>query len=192
MSGLDDLNRAADEARDQVRAARDALAASRTARGGAPARSAKEAERQLAALRAAVSDDALLLRDRLAGGQDPAASGALRNAVLATAAAVTGVVGLGLLGRGAVRRGAERRSLQRQAVSLARVFAQQGLTSTSPGSRPRSDASTAPASRGRGGGILLLALAGAAAAGAVLVQQQRGAPVDPDDLWLPERSPGPA
>jgi hypothetical protein len=189
MSARDDLERAAEEARAQVREAREALAASRAARSGGPARDRREAERQLLALRGAVEDDARTLRDRLTG-QDPSATRSLRIAALTASGAVAGVVGLGLLGRGALTRSTERRHVERQARAVARALADQARAAASDlgarGSRP------GPSVRRRGRGALLLAVVGAAVAGAVVVQQRRSAPVDPDDLWLPEESVGPA
>jgi hypothetical protein len=190
MSGLDDLNRAADEARAQVREAREALAASRDARGGGRARDRSEAERQLLALRGAVEEDVRTLRDRLTG-EDPTAARALRVAALATSGAIAGVVGLGVLGRSALSRSAERRSIERQALAVARVLADQARAAASGVSSAASRPS-APSRRRRGGGVLLLAVVGAAVAGAFVVQQRRSAPVDPDDLWLPEETVGPA
>ena len=190
MSGLDDLNRAAEEARAQVREARDALAASRSARGGGPARNAREAERQLAALREVVADDVRTLRDRVTG-KDPAAARALRIAALSTAGAIAGIVGVGVLGRSAVARGSDRRRIERQAIAVARALADQVHVASGAGDS-RAGRSSASGSRRRGGGMLALAVIGAAVAGAVAVQQRRSAPVDPDDLWLPEETLGPA
>lgn len=186
MRGLDDLERAADEARSQVREAREALASSRTARGGGRARDAKDAERQLQSLRGAVTEDARLLRKRLSG-QDPAATRGLRIAALSASGTVAGIVGAALVGRGALTRRSDRRSLQRQASALARALAAQALTGVA-GSEP---APPTPRRRGRRG-VMLLALAGAVTAGAMIAQQRRIAPVDPDDLWLPVEPSGPA
>jgi len=189
MSGLDDLNRAADQARAQVRDAREALAASREARGGGPARDRREAERQMLALRGAVEDDVRTLRGRLTG-QDPSASRSLRVAALTASGAIAGVVGIAALGRSALSRGSERRRVERQALAVARVLADQARAAaagvSSIASRP-----SAPTRR-RGGSTLLLAAFGAAVAGAVIAQQRRAQPIDPDDLWLPEETVGPA
>jgi hypothetical protein len=190
MSGLDDLNRAAEQARAQVRQAREALAVSREARDGGPARDRREAERQMLTLRGAVEDDIRALRDRLTG-QDPSASRSLRIAALTASGAIAGVVGVAALGRGALSRGSERRRVERQALAVARVLADQARAAAagvgSATSRP-----AAPTRRRRGSGTLLLAAVGAAVAGAVIVQQRRAQPVDPDDLWLPEETVGPA
>jgi hypothetical protein len=190
MSARDDLEKAAEQARTQVRAAREALASSRDARGGGRARDAKEAERQLLSLRAAVSADVRSLRDRLSG-QDPAASRALRNAALGTSGTIAAVVGAGLVGRSAISRRADRRTVQRQAVALARALAAQDRSRSSDA--PTGDSSGSGRSRRRGrGGVTLLAFAGAVAAAALFAQQRRSAPIDPDDLWLPEEPSGPA
>jgi len=186
MRGLDDLERAAVEARSQVREAREALASSRTARGGGRARDVKDAERQLLSLRGAVAEDARLLRARLTG-EDAAATRGLRMAALGTSGAVVGLVGAGLLGRGALARRSDRRSVQRQALALARALSAQALSDVMGGDA----AAHAPRRRGRSG-VVLLALAGAVATGVVLARQRRIAPIDPDDLWLPVEPSGPA
>lgn len=182
MSARDDLTRATEEAKAQVEAARAALAASREARSGGRAKNAREAERQLSALRGAVVDDVRALRGRL-GALDPAARrGATTTAVVGAGALAT-LVGSGLAVRGQVRRRIAQRGVQQQAVAIARALAGSTLDAPrSPSGRSR---------RGRGTLITLLAV-GAAAAGAAAFQQRRGAPVDDDDLWLPERGPGPA
>ena len=72
MSARDDLTRATDEARAQVRAARETLARSRDATGGGPAKDVTQAEAQLDALRDAIAGDLRQLRDRVTG-LDPAA-----------------------------------------------------------------------------------------------------------------------
>jgi hypothetical protein len=189
MRGLEDLNSAAEQARAQVREAREALAASRQARGGGgPARDRREAERQMLTLRGAVEDDVRTLRDRLTG-QDPSATRSLRIAALTASGAIAGVVGVAALGRGALSRGSERRRVERQALAVARVLAEQARAAASG----VGSATSRPSARTRrGGGTLLLAAVGAAVAGAVIVQQRRAQPVDPDDLWLPEETVGPA
>jgi hypothetical protein len=185
MSARDDLNRATEEARAQVDAARSALAASRAARSGGPARNPREAERQLHALRGAVSDDVRALRERLTGVDASARRGAATAAVVG-AGALASLVGSGLAVRGRVRRTIARRGVQQQAAAIARAMLTQ---SSSPDVTPRREGRG-----GRGGrGALIAVLAvGAAVAGAALLQQQRNAPVDDDDLWLPERDLGPA
>jgi hypothetical protein len=56
MSARDDLTRATEQARAQVRDARRARGVTRRAHGGS-AKNARQAEQQLDALRAAVADD---------------------------------------------------------------------------------------------------------------------------------------
>ena len=188
MSARDDLERAATEARTQVSTAREALAASREARGGGEARNARQAEDQLHALRGAVADDVRALRDRLVGLDASTRRGATTAAV-AGAGTLAALVGSGLAVRGRVRRGIAQRGVQKQALAIARAMAGEALgAATSATSTP-----TAPVpGRRRGRGALVAVLAvGAAVAGAALVQQRR-APVDDDDLWLPERDLGPA
>ncbi len=185
MSTRDDLARAGDEARTQVQAARDALAASREARGGGPARSARDAERQLTALRGAVADDARALRDRI-GGLDPAARrGAVTVAGAGLAAAAT-LVGAGLAVRGSLRRASKERGLRHQATALAVELARQAAVSR--GAVP--DGARSGRRRGRTA-IGALALVGAAAGVAVMAQRRSG-PIDDADLWLPEQDLGPA
>jgi hypothetical protein len=187
MRGIDDLDHAAGAARAQVRDARAALAASREARTGGRARDAREAERQLIALRDAVTTDARELRDRLTG-TDPAASRTLGLAALATTGTLASVLGAGLIGRRSLARATERRRIERQASALGRVLAEQARAAT----QAPVGAAASPRRRRRGGGLLVVAALGAAVAGAVALQQRRSAPIDPDDLWLPEEDPGPA
>lgn len=187
MRGIDDLDRAAGTARAQVRDARAALAASREAQAGGRARNAREAERQLIALRGAVTSDARELRDRLTG-TDPAASRTLGLAAVATTGTIASILGVGLIGRRTLARATERRHIERQAVALGRVLAEQARAAAQ-------DSVGVPASprrRRRRGGLLAVATLGAAVAGAVILQQRRTAPIDPDDLWLPEEDLGPA
>ena len=178
MSTRDDLSRAAEEARTQVEVARQALTASRDARGGS-ARDTRQAEQQLHDLRRAVAGDVHALRDRLTT-LDPSARRGAAAAAIAGAGALATLVGTGLTVRSRVRRGLEQRGVQKQALAIARAM----LETTGP-------SSTAPRRRRRGGAILSVLAVGAAVAGAVIVQQQRSAPVDDDDLWLPERDLGP-
>jgi hypothetical protein len=185
MSMRDDVTRAGDEARSQVQAARDALAASRTARGGGPAKNAREAERQLAALRGAVADDVRALRDRV-GGLDPAARRGAATVAGASAAAVATLVGSGLALRGSLRRASQQRGLRHQATALALELARQAAG-------PQ-DGAGSGARRGRRTGRRLvgaLVVVGAVA-GAAVVAQRRNAPIDDADLWLPEQDLGPA
>lgn len=185
MSAREDLERAAAEARGQVDAARAALAASREARIGGSAKDARQAEEQLHALRDAVGGDVRALRDRLVQ-LDPAARRGATTAALAGAGALAALVGSGLVVRSRVRRGFEQRGIERQALAIARAMAE-GVRAGggSEGSSPRRG-------RRRGRGVLAAVLAaGAAAAGAAIVQQRR-APVDDADLWLPEEDLGPA
>jgi hypothetical protein len=193
MTTRDDVTRAADEARAQVGAARDALAASRDARSGGSAKNLRHAEQQLESLRGAVSDDVRALRDRLVG-LDPSARRGATVAAVAGAGAIATLVGSGLAVRSRVRRGFEQRGVQRQALAIARAMVGQQLDAVVPAALGTSAGAVGRASgRRRGRGALLGVLAvGAAVAGAALVQQRRGAPVDDDDLWLPERDLGPA
>jgi hypothetical protein len=190
MSARDDLEQAAEQARSRVREAREALASSRSALGGGPARTAKEAERQLLSLRRSVTDDVLSLRERLSG-KDAGATRALRITALSTSGAIAGVVGAGLLSRNAITKRSERRSMQQQAVALARALAEQAVNAVDRDSAP-----TAPRSgrRSRGGRrrAALLALAGATATGVMVAQLRRNATIDEDDLWLPVEPSGPA
>jgi len=187
MSARDDLTRASDEARAQVQAAREALAASRSARAGGSAKNARQAEQQLHALRGAVADDVRALRDRLSS-LDPTARRGTVTAAAAGAGGLVALVGSGLAVRSRVRRGLAQRGIQQQALAIARAMVTQTLDAPSPsadrGSRRRGGR--------RGGGALLTLLAvGATVAGAAIAQQRRSTPVDDDDLWLPERGPGP-
>jgi hypothetical protein len=187
MSARADLDRAAAEARAQVDHARAALAASRDASGGGPAKNARQAEEQLHRLRGAVADDVRALRDRLTGLDDGARRGATTAAALGAGALVT-LVGSGLAVRRSVRRGLKQREVRQQATAIAKAMAGSVLAPTSSAAV----ASRSPRGRvGRGALLATLAL-GAVAGGAALVQQRRSAPVDDADLWLPERDLGPA
>jgi ATP-dependent exoDNAse (exonuclease V) alpha subunit len=179
MSARDDLARATEEAKAQVDAARAALTASRDARSGGRAKNAREAERQLQALRGAVVDDIRALRGRL-GSLDPSARRGATTAAVVGAGALATLVGSGLAVRGRVRRGIAQRGVQQQAFAIARALAGSAL-----------DAPGSPSGRSRRGTLVTLLAVGAAVAGAAALQQRRGAPVDDDDLWLPERGPGP-
>lgn len=180
MSVRDDVARAGDEARAQVSAAKDALAASREARSGGPAKDARQAEQQLHALRGAVADDARALRDRLVGLDPSARRGAAATAA-AGAGAVMALVGTGLAARAALRRGAARRSADVQARALAAALARGAFDAV--------QGATSPGRVRRRGRPALAALAlGAVVAGAVAVQRRRSAPVDDADLWLPEQA----
>jgi len=185
MSARDDLTRATGEARAQVRSAREALAASRDARSGGTAKDVGEAEQQLAALRDEVATDLRVLRDRVTGLGDAERRGATLASVagLGTLAAL---VGTGLAVRGRVRRALSQREVQQQARAIASAMARQAADAAADtvGAGAR-----AGRRRGRGGMLTALTL-GAAVAGAFVAQQRRNAPVDPDDLWLPEREPG--
>jgi hypothetical protein len=145
----------------------------------------------LLALRRAVVDDIRELRGRLTD-RDPATSRAVRVATLSAAGGLAAVVGGGLLGRGALTRSAERRRAQRQAISFARALTEHVLPEQlTAGLNMRQSPATSRTRRRRGDAMLLLAVVGAAAAGAMVLQQRRSAPVDPDDLWLPEVTSGP-
>lgn len=185
MSARDDLTRATDEARAQVRSAREALAASRDARTGGVAKDATQAEQQLDALRAAVADDLRVLRDRVAG----LGAAERRGAAIASVAGVgtlAALAGTALAARGRVRRALTRREVQEQARAIARAMAQQAMDTAAGAIGAREDEGRR---RGRGGMVTALAL-GAAVAGAVVARQRRAGPIDPDDLWLPEREAG--
>lgn len=185
MSARDDLERAAAEARAQVGAAREALTASREARGGGEAKDARQAEQQLHALRGAVADDVRALRDRLTS-LDASTRRGVATAAVAGAGTLAALVGSGLAVRGRVRRSIARRGVQQQALAIARAIADESLGATT------SKGSTPPARRRRGRGALLTALVVGAAVGGAAILQQRRAPADDDDLWLPERDLGPA
>jgi len=188
MSARDDLARVTDEAREQVRDARAAVAASRETRGGGPAKNARQAEQQLHALRAAVAADVRSLRGRAAGA-DRTTRAKARTAALTGAGALSAVVGAGLATRRAVSGRVQRRTMQRQASALALALAEQATQAAAGSAGDRS--STRTRRGGRGGLVAVLAV-GAAVGAAALVRQRRYAPVDPDDLWLPERTAGPA
>jgi len=179
MSGRDDLARATAEARAQVRAARDALDASRDAVGGDPAKDARQAEQQLERLRGAVASDLRELRGRMTDLDAGTRRGATL-AGLAGAGALAALVATGLAVRGRVRRGLGRREAERQARAIAAAMARR-TTGGHDGARHR----------GRAGLVTALVI-GAAVAGAAGVQQRRGAAIDPDDPWIPERPTGPA
>jgi hypothetical protein len=185
MTTRDDLARAADEARAQVQEARDALSASRDARSGGVAKNARQAEQQLHALRGAVADDVRALRDRIVG-LDPSARRGVGVTAAVGAGTLTTLLGAGLALRRRVRRGIETRGIEREAVAIAAAMARQALDPTA--SAPR----TVAPRRGRRATLIAVLVAGAALAGGVVLQQRRTAPVDPDDLWLPEDTPGPA
>jgi hypothetical protein len=181
MSVREDVTRAAEEAREAVESARRALAVSREAKAGSSARSAREAERQLHALRGAVVDDVRALRDRLSASDSSARRGAVTVAAAGAGALVT-LVGSGLAVRSRIRRSATQRGVQQQAVAIARAMVDQTL-----GTPTGKDG----ARRGRGA-LLAVLVVGAAVAGAAVRAQQRTTPVDDDDLWLPERRLGPS
>jgi hypothetical protein len=183
MSARDDIARATDEARAQVASARHVLAASREAKGGGAARNAREAERQLHALRGAVVDDLRALRGRVSSTDPSARRGALTVAA-AGAGAVATLVGSGLAVRGRIRQGLRQRGVERQAEAIARAMVGRALAP--------SDTGASRGGRRRRGALLTVLVVGAAVAGAAVLQQQRNAPVDDDDLWLPEHDLGPS
>jgi hypothetical protein len=173
VSARDDLEQAAQAARRQVDEAREALARTRAEAAGGPAGSAKRAEQQVEAIRSAIEHDLRTLRER-ATGVNITAPGPARTAALTAGAGLLAVVGVAALGGRGVRRARARRDIDRQARALASALARQA-SEVMPATR-----------RGRGG--LLLAAAGAAIAiGAGVVASRRDRPIDPDDLWLPER-----
>jgi hypothetical protein len=187
MTAREDIERAADEARAQVRDARAALAASREARGGGAAKDVRQAEAQLLALRDAVAGDARALRDRLAG-LDGSARRGVGTIAVAGAGALATLVGGGLMVRGRVRRGVADRGVQRQASAIAAALARELVQPAGAARAPRESGG-----RRRGRAALIAAVVtGAVVAGRVVAEQRRSAPVDPEDLWLPERGTAPA
>jgi hypothetical protein len=191
MTTRDDFTRAADEARAQVSAARDALAASRDARSGGSAKNLRQAERQLESLRGAVADDVRALRDRLVT-LDPSARRGATVAAAAGAGALATLIGTGLAVRSRVRRGVAERGVQKQALAIARALVGQQLDVAAMAGSGAPVGSSGRRRRGGRGALLGVLVVGAAVAGAALVQQRRDAPVEDDDLWLPERDLGPA
>jgi len=173
MSARDDLEQAAQAARLQVEEARAALARTRADAAGGPAGSAKRAEQQVEAIRGAIERDLRTLRDR-ATGVSITAPGPARTAALTAGAGLLALAGAAALGTRGVRRARSRRDIDRQARALAAALTRQ--------------ASEVPSNARRGRSGLLLAAAGAAlAVGAGIVANRRNRPIDPDDLWLPER-----
>lgn len=177
MSARDDLEQAAASAREQVDEARSALAQLRAAAGGGPAGSAREAEAQLRTLRTALERDVTTLRER-APLASVTAPGPVRTAAIVAGAGLLAVVGAGVLGRRGLERARSRRRIEQQAVALADALARRASDGDAGGQRD-----------GRGGrGALVVALAGAAlAAGVGIVRERRSRPIDPAELWLPER-----
>lgn len=189
MSAREDLTRATEEARAQVHEARAEVASARQARSGGPAKNARQAEQQLHAIRAAVADDLHSLKGRVTGA-DTTARRRVGAVALAGGAALTAVIGTGLAARSAVSGRVTRRAMQRQASALAAALAEQASWATS--SSAAGDLARAGGRRrGRGGLVAMLAV-GAAIGATALVRQSRQAPIDPDDLWLPERTAGPS
>lgn len=188
MSARDDLTRATEDAREQVRDARSAVTSARQARAGGSARNARQAERQLHALRAAVADDVRSLRER-ATRSDADTRRRARTVGLAGAGALSALLGTGLAARGALSRRSRRRDVQRQAAALAAALADQAARALSAPDGRRSDPN---ARRGGRVGLITVLAIGAATGAAALVRQRQQAPIDAEDLWLPERSPGPA
>lgn len=192
MSVRDDLTRATEDARAQVREARDAVASSRQERSGGPARNARQAEQQLHALRAAIADDLHSLKGR-ATSADTDARRRAGTMALAGGVALSALIGTGLAARSAVTGRVGRRAIQKQAAALAAALAEQaaransGSAGSTTGGRARADGRR----RGRGGLVAVLAV-GAAIGATALVRQSQQAPIDPDDLWLPERTAGPS
>jgi hypothetical protein len=180
MSARDDLEQAAASARAQVDEARSALAELRAAAGGGPAGSAREAEAQLRTLRTALERDVTTLRER-ATVTSVTAPGPVRTAAIVAGAGLLAVVGAGVLGRRGLERARSRRRIEQQAHALADALARRASDGGAGGSHRQRD--------GRGGrGALVVALAGAAvAAGIGIVRERRSRPIDPDELWLPER-----
>jgi hypothetical protein len=134
-----------------------------------------------------VTDDVRALRGRMTGDGAPSSSRAVRTVALGTAGVIASVVGAGVLGRRAVARSGERRRIEQQAAALARA-----LTERARGAVERESRTARDGRSRRGGGALALVVVGAAVAGAVTLQQRRRTAIDPDDLWLPEQTVGPA
>jgi len=173
MKGREELEQAARAARAQMQDARDALTATRVAVSGGRAKSAKQAERQIVALRHALEADVTALRGR-ASDIDLTRAGSTRTVVTAGIAGLVALAGTGVaLSQGFSRRG-RRREADRQAIALAAALARQDRSATTSGGRRR------------GPGLLLVGAA--LAAGSAYAWRRRAlGPVDPDDLWLPER-----
>jgi hypothetical protein len=189
MSARDDLTRATDEARAQVRDARAALAATREERSGGPAKNVREAEQQLHALRAAIASDVRSLKHRVTGA-DTSTRRRVGTVAVAGGAVLSALIGTGLAARSVVSGRVEQRTMERQAAALAAALAERAARATSSavtGAPPR----TGGRRRGRGGLIAVLTV-GAAVGAAALVRGRQHAPIDPEDLWLPERNTGPA
>ena len=183
MSARDDLEQAAGAARRQVDEARAALASMRADAGGGPAGSPREAEDQLRALRAAIEQDVRTLRTR-ATTTSLTAPGPARTTAVVAGAGLLAVVGAGLLGRRGIARARSRRQIEQQASALAAALARR----TSGDAAQDLDGDGRRSGRRGGRGALLLTLAGAAAAAGVgVVRDRRSRPIDPDELWLPER-----
>jgi hypothetical protein len=177
MSAQEELQRAADLARQKADEARAALASTRAAVAGGPARNAKHAEEQLDELRASIGRDVTTLRDR-AAAFDPRTGGTLPRTALVAAAGVALVIGVGVVARAAGTRHQRRRDIDRQAAALAQALLRAQTTSSTSGS----------ARRGRRSSSIGLLVAGAAvAAGLVARNKRRDRQVDDADLWLPER-----
>jgi hypothetical protein len=165
MSRTDALRDAADRAREQVDAARRALAETRDAVGGGPAGDPRQAQDQLARLRAAIGADVTTLRARLDGAVEDG-SGPVRGGLAVGAAGLVGLVGAGLLVRSRLLRGRERRADDRLAAAVAEALAH------------RADG----AGDGGGRGAALL-LGGALAAGAATLMARRRTPPSDAELW---------
>lgn len=177
MSAQEELQRAADLARQRAAEARAALASTRAAVAGGPARNAKHAEEQLDELRASLGRDVVTLRDR-AAAFDPRTGGTLPRAAFVAAAGVALVIGVGVAASAAGTRHQRRRDIDRQAAALAQALLRAQSNSATP-------ASTRRGLRSSSIGLLV---AGAAVAAALLARnERRSAPVDDADLWLPER-----
>jgi len=175
MSAQQELEQAAELARQKVDEARAALASTRAAVAGGAARNAKHAEEQLDALRASLSRDLGTLRIR-AAGFDLRAGGPLPRAAMAAAAGIAVVIGVGVAASAAGTRQQRRREVERQAAALAQALLRAQTSATS----------STPARRGRRSGGLALLVTGAVVAG-LAARNRRNKPVDDEDLWLPER-----
>jgi hypothetical protein len=177
MSAQEELQRAADLARQRTAEARAALASTRAAVAGGEARNAKHAEEQLDALRASLGRDVTTLRDR-AAAFDPRTGGTLPRAALVAAAGVALVIGVGVAASAAGTRQKRRRDIDRQAAALAQALLR---------AQTNSSASASTGRNRRSSGLGLLVTGAAVAAGLVVRNKRREAQVDDADLWLPER-----
>jgi hypothetical protein len=189
MTVRDDLARATEEARSQVREARAAVSSARQSRSGGAARNVRQAEAQLHELREAIADDLRMLKTRVSSA-DATTRRRTRTVAIVGAGALSAVVASGLVARSAVANRVHRRSVRRQAVELAAALTDQAARGVSDIAALRS-ARSSERRMGSTGLIVTLAL-GAAIGGAALIRRQQHAPIEPEDLWLPDHRGRPA